>query len=194
MSKAHRTRLRFRRTTICAVLAWVFLATGCARTTEIRYYQLDMTPSGTVETPTSIEVDRLTVADDLARRDILVQKDPTEIEYYADAQWAVSVPELVRRKLEAEFGRRAAGQPAIVLDGEIQAFQQVDVPNGAEARVTLHLRFQKEHEVVFRNTYTKQVPAESPTPKAVAQALSRALEQIAADIAADAAKIGDVTK
>jgi len=171
--------------------ALICAAAGCVHTTETRYYQLDMTPSGKVQAGLSLEMGRLGVADDLARREILVQKDATEIEYYADAQWAVSVPELVRRKLEAELGRAKPGEPAIVLDGDIQAFQQVDVPGGAEARVTLHLRFRKDSEVVFQNEYSRQFPARDPSPKAVAHALSRALEAIAADIAADAAKLAN---
>lgn len=165
----------------------VCAAAGCVRSAETRFYQLDLTPSGAVAGGAGLEIGRLEVADDLARRDILVQKDATEIEYYADAQWAVSVPELVRRKLEAEFGRAAAGEPGVLVDGEVQAFQQVDVPGGAEARVTLHLRFRKGSQVVFQNLYSRQVPAGSPSPRAVAQVLSRALEAIAADVAADAA-------
>lgn len=186
------TKLGFRIQTGAALgilaLALPF-AVGCARSTETRYYQLDMTPSGGVQTETPIQIERLTVADDLARPDIMVQKDATELEYYADARWAVNVPELVRRKLEAEFGSGTSATPEFLVDGEILAFQQVDVPGGAEARVALRLRFRKGPEAVSQNAYTRQVPAEAPTPKALAQALSRALEQIAAEIAADAARL-----
>ncbi|HNV20615.1 MAG TPA: ABC-type transport auxiliary lipoprotein family protein, partial [Candidatus Hydrogenedentes bacterium] len=67
----------------------VCAAAGCVRSAETRFYQLDLTPSGAVAGGAGLEIGRLEVADDLARRDILVQKDATEIEYYADAQWAV---------------------------------------------------------------------------------------------------------
>jgi ABC-type uncharacterized transport system auxiliary subunit len=177
---------RLREKGILVFAACAALATGCVHAPPVRYYQLDMNPSGKAEPAVNIEIERLTATDDLARRDILIQKDATEIEYYADAQWSVNVPDQVRRKLEAEFGPYDADKPAVTISGEVRAFEQVDLPGGAAGRVALHLRLSRDGETVGRKVYTSQVAADRPDPKAVAQALSRALETIAREIAADA--------
>jgi ABC-type uncharacterized transport system auxiliary subunit len=166
---------------------------GCATSNPIRYYTLDMAPSGGVETAFSIEIDRLRPSEALARKDILIKKSATQIEYYAGEQWAANVGELVAEKLQAEFGHPVEGRPTVVVRGAILAFEQVDVPDGIAARVKLDLDIHAEDDraydkPILKKAYEATVPAEQASPAGVAEALSRALEQVAVDVVKDLAR------
>jgi len=122
-----------------ALLTVVLGAVGCTSTPAPRYYTLDMTPSTQRELPCNIMVDRLRPAESLVRSDILIHKTPTQVEYYALDRWAASLGELVAHKLNAEFGPIDEQRETIFLTGEILAFEQVDVPGGAQAHINIEV-------------------------------------------------------
>ncbi len=171
------------------------LAAGCAAARAPRYYKLDMRPSGAVAAGSvNLRIDRLRRAEPLARRNLLIQRTPTEVEYYALDEWAADLGEMVGQKLEAEFGVEDTGKPVLCLSGSILNFDQVDASAGAEAHIRLSLEFRagdagRYDTPLLKKTYEVLVPAARPTPGAVVEALSRGVERIAAQIAADAQKL-----
>ncbi len=166
---------------------------GCASAPKVRYFTLDMESSGQSSPQVNLAVERIRVGEALARKDILIKKSPTEIEYYAAAQWAANLDELVANKLRSEFGPKHDGAAMVVVAGELLAFEQVDVPGGAEAHVRLAAMFRwpeatPPEGLPFERVYDVRLRAASPTASAVVEALSKCLEQIAASMAADAAR------
>jgi len=174
--------------------AWLALAVflaGCVSPPAARYYTLDMRPSGTVKAPVNIEVDQLRESEAIGRKDILIKKSPTQIEYYARDQWAAALSEIVAQKLESEFGRAADNGKTIVITGTILDFEQVDTPDGAEAHVRLDLEFRRQDmsrydPPLLKKIYQRILPADTRAPGEVVRALSRCLEKIAEEIASDA--------
>jgi len=146
-----------------------------------------MRPSGGASTQYNIDVDRLRPAEALTRTDILIEKSPTEIEYYARDRWAAGLSELVAEKLESELGPDLDGRATIVISGKILAFGQAD---GAGAHIKLDVELRREDasrhdKALFEKTYEKSLPAGGNGPSAVVRALSRGLEMIAREIADD---------
>jgi len=173
-----------------AVLAAYVLA-GCATSPPMRYYTLDMQCASTAPHGVHIGIEHLRLAQPLARREIMIQASPTQLDYYALDQWAATLDELVAHKLEAEFGECAEATRDLVLRGRILAFNQVDVPGGAQAHakiaVALYEPGARLHEPpLFEKTYEARGPATEPTAPAVVEALSRCLEEVAAAIVEDA--------
>ena len=163
---------------------------GCASAPPMAYYTIAMDHTGAPAPAVNLSIDRIQVAEALSRKDLLIKKSPTEIEYYAAAQWAAGVNDLVQEKLAEEFGPPREGMPTISLTLFVQSFEQADLPEGAEARAKITVEFRKERygDDLLKKTYTEREPAES-NPNAIAQALSRCLERIAQNIAADAGKL-----
>jgi len=87
-----------------AFILAVSLLAACASTPEPHYYTLDMTPAQDPAAEHLERVERFTAAEPLARRNILIKKTPTQIEYYVGHQWAASPAGIVAEKLAAEFG------------------------------------------------------------------------------------------
>jgi len=174
---------------VCVALALV--AAGCASTAVIRYYTLDMAPSGHAQTPVNVTIDRLRSAEALTRKDILIKKTSTEIEYYASDQWAAGIDDLVTEKLLEEFGPPREGRKTIILSGIIQSFEQVDTPTGAEGHVKLSVEFRAERyaEPLLARTYEARAAAAQSSAAGVVLSLSQCLENIAQQIAADAAHL-----
>ncbi|NIA13375.1 MAG: hypothetical protein GWP08_04785 [Nitrospiraceae bacterium] len=169
-----------------AVLAFA----GCVSAPGIRYYTLDMRASGQVAGAVNVRVERLREVESLARKEILIQRTPTQIEYYAVDEWAAAPGELIGQKLEAELGSVDEGAPVILTTGMILDFEQVDTANGADATVRLKLAFHREGESRYDRPLAEKVyevtrTADSATPGAVVEALSRCLEDIAVQIAKD---------
>ncbi|MDX9972122.1 MAG: ABC-type transport auxiliary lipoprotein family protein [FCB group bacterium] len=176
--------------TIAALIAGCLLA-GCRSTPENRFYTLNMAPSGQVKSGLAIDVEPLRTSEALARRDILIKKTPTEVEYYAVDQWAADPGELVTEKLAAEFGHRPDASNRVRVGGQVLGFEQVDTANGAEAHIKLDLTFRKADasrldEPALKKTYELSLPAQGGGPSSVARALSDGLERLATEIAADA--------
>lgn len=172
---------------VCIAAAVVALA-GCLSVAEGSYYTLDMRDSENVETAFQVEVGRFATSDALSRPELLIQATPTRIEYYAVDQWASDLAEMVQEKLQVEFG--PAEMPTYRIEGDIVAFEQVDVENGADAHVRMRVRGydaaqRRSSDPVLRKTYDEVVPAAEPTPEEVVAALSHALERIAVQIAND---------
>jgi ABC-type uncharacterized transport system auxiliary subunit len=148
-------------------------------------------------------VDTIRVTDKLVRRDVLIQKNNTEYEYYHEAKWVARLPELVAEKLEVEFSRhnrsalQSEGKPVINVHGLLLAFEQVDSADDSPpyAHIKLQAQFRQEgasrHEWDLERTYefNAQVDATSPLPKLVADTLSKGLEVIAQQMAEDAMTI-----
>jgi ABC-type uncharacterized transport system auxiliary subunit len=177
-----------------AMVVTLAVLTGCRSTPETRYYTLNMAPSGQAAPDFGLEVDRIRSAEPLARRNILVKKTSTEVEYYAVDQWAADPGELVNEKLSSEFGHRPDAQKRFLVSGEVLAFEQIDTASGPEAHIKLDLEFRREDADRFdapalKKTYELSLPAPGGGPSAVAEALSRGLEQIAAQVIADAGKL-----
>jgi len=181
------------RRTLTVILLAV-LAGACASTPPTEYYTLDMQPSRQVQAPVNISIARIMVGEALSRRDIMIKESPTRIEYYATSQWAAGLDEMVRQKLEEEFGSRVEGRPSYALSGQILAFEQIDAPGGADARVKLAIELRGEqasrHDApALIKTYEAQKKANTERPQDVVLALSQLVEAIAAEIAADAAAL-----
>lgn len=170
------------------------LAAGCVSSAGPDLYTLNMAPSAQAGSPVNIAVKRLRVAEPLQNKRILIKTSPTEIEYYAAAQWAASLDELLAEKLAAEFGPADPERPSYVVSGMLQAFEQVDTPAGAEAHVRLAVEIREANASHYSTpalakTYTARGPAASATPGGVVQSLSDLLETVARDIVADAAAL-----
>jgi ABC-type uncharacterized transport system auxiliary subunit len=168
----------------------VLAVSACARAPELRYYTLDMSSSTERSPKYNIEIDRLRPTEPLTRKDILIKKTSTQIEYYALDHWAADVGELVTEKLKAELGARRIGQETLTLNGTILAFEQVDVPGGAEASIKIDLELRKPggsryDEPFLGKVYEVRLPAEAAAPDAIVNALSKGLEEIAGEIVRD---------
>jgi uncharacterized lipoprotein YmbA len=173
------------------VVAVLTLLAGCASVPAPHYYTLDMKPSGTARSGVNLAVQRIRVAEPLLRKDILVKKSPTEIEYYALAQWAANLDELVRDKLTAEFGPMQEGRKTLYLSARLLDFEQVDLPGGAEVHARLEVQFlgSPNGAPLLAKTYDATSPASAPTAAAAVQALSQCIENIAKNVAQDAATL-----
>lgn len=179
---------KLKNTIIMVSLAWL---AGCATVVQMQYFTLDLRDSDPAAPPAAICVERITLAEPLSRKDILIQKTPTQIEYYATAQWAAGINDLVTQKLESEFGEVSCDANPYLLSGILYEFEQVDTENGAEAhaKFAAELRAGRYEEPVLKKTYMERIPAVEPAPGAVVEALSRCVERIAAQIMADAAAL-----
>ncbi len=166
-------------------------AAGCVSTPSTEYFTLDMRSSGPVEVlPVKLDIQRFRPAEALTRDGILIQASPTRVEYYATAEWAADLAELVPRKLATELDNAPQDAPTLEVTGTILDFGQVDKDGDAEARARLTLEFREPGSSrydtpLFKKTYHAQVPASPPDPAGVVKALSRALERIALEIAHD---------
>jgi ABC-type uncharacterized transport system auxiliary subunit len=179
---------------LIAALVLAGIAAGCATSPSPSLYTVDMTPSAEAGSNVNIVIARLRVAESLHNKRILIKKSPTEIEYYAMAQWAASLDEILQEKLAAEFGPMDPKRPTYVLSGNLQAFEQVDMPSANEARVKLALEARAEGESQYSTplidkVYEVSLTLDGETPKDVVTALSRCLERIARDIVADIAAL-----
>jgi uncharacterized lipoprotein YmbA len=176
-------------------LALAGLLCGCFTfKPELKYYTLDMRPSGGAQPAANLQVEAIRVGEALARKDILILASPTEVEYYARGQWVAALDQLVRDKLHAEFGPRRPEAPDLFLNVEVIAFEQVDVPDGADALARMHVtahgsRAALYETPLFEQTYEARLPAPAPGAGGVVEALSRCTEQIAARLAADLAAV-----
>jgi len=176
------------------VFLLLVLTAGCATVSQpTRYYTVDMTCSGETVCPRSVVVERLRVVDPLTRRNIMVKTSSTQIEYYARAEWAAPVDDLVAQKLQTELGESGSTENAYALTGTVLVFEQVDHPQSPEAyakvRVVVREREKRPLVTVLEKTYEARMPMASATPADAAVALSRALEQIAQAIASDLSQV-----
>ena len=176
------------------VITALCLLSACASAPKIDYYTLDMEPSGEARTAVNLTIDRVRATDALSRSEILVQASPTRIEYYASDRWVGGVAELVEQKLRAEFGSAVEGRRSLAVAATVLACEQVDVANGAVARMKLSVTvrdpaLKRYQEALLEKTYEASLPASQPTAGAVVEALSECAERIAAEIADDASKL-----
>lgn len=181
------------RMTQCAALVLLAGLTGCASAPS-EYYTLDMRPSGTVKSASNVVVGTILIPEVLAQKNLLIQKSPTQVEYYAVGEWAGSLDELFKNKLTAELGDPDAKGRTLVLTGELKAFEQVDVPEGAVAHLKLDGEFRETGKSrytrpLLKKTYDITAPVNAPSANGTATALSRCVEKLAGQLADDAAKL-----
>ena len=175
------------------VLLTAFMA-GCATSPSSNLFTLNMTPSEGAGSPVNIAVGRLRIAESLQNKRILIKKNPTEIEYYAAAQWAASLDELLREKLASEFGPVDTGRQTYVLSGTLQAFEQIDHESGNMAHVKLALEIRREDVSQYTTpeiakTYEASLLLEDASAGGVVKALSACLEMVARAIVTDIAAL-----
>ncbi|MBL7648722.1 MAG: membrane integrity-associated transporter subunit PqiC [Candidatus Hydrogenedentes bacterium] len=180
---------------ICLALAVVGLAAGCATAPGPNLYTLNMTPASGDSGGVQIAVGRLRISEALQNKRILIKKSPTEIEYYAAAQWAAGLDELLAEKLGAEFGQPDPAGATCVLSGTLLAFEQIDGATGAEAHVRFAVEIRKEGTSYYSppalaKTYDVRLPVAEPTAGGVVRSLSECLEQVAREIVADTSALG----
>ncbi len=166
------------------------LVAGCVSSGAPSLYTLNMTPSAQAGSPVNIEVGRLRIAEALQNKRILIKKSPTEIEYYAAAQWAASLDELLMEKLALEFGPNDTARDTFVVSGMLLAFEQIDSATGGDAHVRFAVEVRKEgtshySKPALSKTYDVRHAATSPTAAGVVESLSVCLEQVAREIVAD---------
>lgn len=167
-------------------------ASGCVSTPKNRFYTLDMTPSGKIQTAPALQIELIRPIEMLNRREILVRKSPTEIEYYAGACWASAINELVSQKLKAEWGEGTKADHAIVVWGTLLECGQVEESMGSKAHLRLQLMFRPKgtsryDTPLFEKVYDVTKPVSRATPDQVAVALTRCLEEMARQITDDVA-------
>lgn len=177
------------------VFAALIALTGAACTTTapvVNYYTLDMAPSGETEPAVNIEVeDRLRAVEPLSKRNILIAVSPVQVEYYAVDEWAAGVDELVREKLEAEFGPYVEGRETAVLEGTILAFEHEERAERDAARVKLRAVMRaagadRDAPPLVRKTYEERVALQGGARDDLVRGLSEAVARIAARMAQDA--------
>ncbi|MCL4216747.1 MAG: membrane integrity-associated transporter subunit PqiC [Candidatus Hydrogenedentes bacterium] len=172
--------------------AGLAMVAGCATPAlNTHFYTLDMNRANTAAEALNLDVDRLRPAEQISRKAIAIQKTPTELEYYANNEWAASLTELVTNKLETEFGLDDIRADPLLVSGTILSFGQLDVSNGTEADIVLELVFYTPamsiaEPPLLNKTYTWRGPVEGALPGALVEELSRGLELVAAEIIADA--------
>jgi hypothetical protein len=153
-----------------------------------------MESSRRAEAKVNLSVERFRSTEALNRSQIMIHVSPTRIDYYATDHWAGSIGELVQRKLAAEFGPPIEDRKDLVVSGIVVACEQVDRPEGAEARVELEIVVRDSELARYRpplleKSYSATRTVSAATAGAVVEELSRCVEDIAAEIAADASSL-----
>ena len=179
---------------VATLLCIAFFTAGCATSGSPSLYTLDMSPSDAAGSPVNISVGRLRITEALQNKRILIKKSPTEVEYYAAAQWAAGLDEMLAQKLALEFGPSDPARDTFILSGVLLAFEQVDAPAGGEAHVRLAVELRPEgashySKPALAKTYDLRRPASSSTAGGVVESLSDCLEQVAREIVADVAAL-----
>ena len=175
---------------LAAVLVVLCMLFGCASAPKIDYYTLGMESSGRAVPSDNLSVERFRTTEALGRSQIMVLMSATRIEYYATDQWAGSLGELVQQKLASEFGAPAEGRRTFAISGTVLSCEQVDTPDGAEARVRLEIAVRDAEKPRYQSpllekTYACSRPVGGANPGSLVQQLSRCIEDIATEIAAD---------
>jgi len=177
-----------------SIFAVLILTFACASAPKINYYSLGVESSGEAHPAVNLKVERLRTTEALGRSQIMIRASSTRIEYYAVDQWAGGVGELVQQKLAAEFGPAVEGSKTLMVSGLVVACEQVDSPEGSEARVQLDIVIRDADEARYRPPLLERTDEASrgvarPNADAVVDALSRCVGQIASEIAADASTL-----
>ncbi|MBI1319085.1 MAG: hypothetical protein GC168_09070 [Candidatus Hydrogenedens sp.] len=180
------------RVLFAALAALPLLLQACA-STPAEYYTLDMRSSGAAAA--TVTVGHVGLADTLAGGRMPVRTSPTQLDYYAAAQWAGNLSEMISEKLRAEFGPIDPSAESVVVDVRLLSFEQQDLSEtSAQAYAKAEASFRTEaisrydKPLLFR-TYEVTEPMETFDAVGLAAALSRCAESIAQRIAADAAAV-----
>ncbi len=174
----------------CLLVMLVLTTSSCATRPPARYYTLDMSHSAQAQPAFNFNVERFRVAQALSRDEIMIKTSPTEVEYYATDQWVANIGELVARKLQIEMGPRHGERPELVIMGTIQAFEQLDTPDGTQVQIEIDIEVRDSISSryvapLFQHRYRDVRSAENNNPASAVRALSAGLEEIARAIADD---------
>jgi uncharacterized lipoprotein YmbA len=177
-----------------ALAALSFLLLSSCASTPAAYYTLDMRPSANAPNTAAVSVGHVGLADTLAGGRMPVRTSPTQLDFYAAAQWAGNLAELVSEKFTAELGP-ASDADAILADIRLLAFEQQDLSEAhaqAYAKAEVHYRtaaMSRYEMPLLTRTYEVSAPMATMDAPGLSEALSRCAEDIARRIAADAAAV-----
>lgn len=179
---------------LIAIIMLGAMLVGCATSSTPNLYTVNMTPSENAGSPVNVVLGRLRTAESLLSKRIMIKKSPTEVEYFATAQWAASLDEILREKMAAEFGPIDTARPTYVVSGDLQAFEQVDMAQANEAHIKLRLEVRHNDDsqyapALLTKVYEESLPISGETPSDVVEALSVCLETVARAIVADVAAL-----
>ena len=125
---------------------------------------------------------------------------PNELRYYLHRQWIAEPPRmlaemLVRHlKVSGRFSQVARSEklrdPDAVLDGTIDAIEEVDLPDGWQARLAMSFQLRKPdtEQVLVRHSFDVSMPCAKRHPAEVAKTVS---EIFAREVERLARKLGE---
>jgi len=177
-----------------ALAALSFLLLQSCASTPASYYTLDLRPSAGAPNTATVSVGHVSLADTLAGGRMPVRTSPTQLDFYAAAQWAGNLAELVSEKFAAELGP-ATAEDALLADIRLLAFEQQDLAEAqaqayAKAQVQFRTGVMSRYEnALLTRVYEASAPMATMDAPGLAEALSRCAEDIARRIAADAAAV-----
>jgi len=186
-----------REKTLCELLgAYLFflLLAGCGSAPVYRYWALS-TESPDYKAPVNVRLRSLRSGGLVRGEEMIIRSGPTRVEFYRADRWIVDPDELVRQKLKEIFGAPKPGLPEVLLDAQLEAFEQLEKPEGAFAHLRLEARLQlqgpsSEHESPsLLKVFDIVKPLPQADPSALAEGLSKALEEAAASILEAAARL-----
>lgn len=165
---------------------------GCVSSTLYQSYTLDMAPSAQAGSA-GLAVGRITLADTLAGASMPIKTGATTVDYYGASQWAGSLEDLLREKLQVEFGAAVAAGNVKAVDCHVLAFEQLDqsaTQGAAHAKMEVQVRSADSSRYappLLAKVYDVTAPIAALNPQALAEGLSRCVEQIATQIKTDVA-------
>ena len=167
-------------------MVMIAVVAGCASVPKYRYYTIDMRPGAKLEPAVQIDSVRIDVTQALKRPEILIRTAPTQIDYCALDRWASGLDQQIAEKLLTEVAQAPETAPHLNVDGNLMAFDQVDLPSGAEVHIKLEVHVAS---LQFQKMYSHTEPASASSAQASVDALSRATEAIAKELAAGLAGV-----
>ncbi len=188
------------------VVVWVALAGGCASSAPLHYYTLtDAPPAARLAAPAGVmpvKLDRVTIAPELDRAQLVRRLDPTRVQIVEDQRWAAPLEDMVRRVLSADLAQRLpAGlvvDPNEPLAGEKRQSLAVDIQEfypDPQCAVTLRAAWTVKAPDAPSARDSEEIRVGSPgacpgtdaAPAAMSQALAQLSDRIAAALLGTAA-------
>jgi cholesterol transport system auxiliary component len=150
---------------------------------------------------TAIKVNLFAVDETLNRSEMVYKENPYKTGTYRYNRWRANpgylATDYLTRDLrdsklfKAVFSYDQSGQGRFRLEGGVQAFNELDLPGGWQAALTLDITLidaDKENiatRVVFQKTYETQEPMLTKTPQGLAEAMSYGMQKLSKQIIDD---------
>lgn len=174
-------------------VACLALVAGCALTSrseprELRHFAPELAPAAASAGPVCgrVRLGRIVATSGL-RLAIQRRVSPVELEPYETLRWTESPEAYARRALaRALFARpleQATAGPALVLDVELLAFEEVARDAGRDGRVAMRYELRDTEHVVARGEAAVVRPAGSAAIDAVVVAIGHALAAASDEVA-----------